>query len=146
MPKGPQGQKRPADTVANAIRVAKIRLAEIEENTGGSGKVQGGPPEGGEVQAGTGGGGARWSRRSGVLAETARSLRNDRHTRLSASQGLELEKAQRREVRDPQPPDLGSHAREGPAGRAPPPAAVLAGHAERREGHGDARRAPCRRP
>ena len=24
MPKGPQGQKRPADTVANAIRVAKI--------------------------------------------------------------------------------------------------------------------------
>jgi hypothetical protein len=29
MPKGPQGQKRPADTVANAIRVAKILTGEI---------------------------------------------------------------------------------------------------------------------
>jgi hypothetical protein len=33
MPKGPQGQKRPADTVANAIRVAKILTGEIEEDT-----------------------------------------------------------------------------------------------------------------
>ena len=32
MPKGPQGQKRPADTVANAIRVAKILTGEIEED------------------------------------------------------------------------------------------------------------------
>ena len=31
MPKGPQGQKRPADTVANAIRVAQILTGEIEE-------------------------------------------------------------------------------------------------------------------
>ena len=38
MPKGPQGQKRPADTVANAIRVAKILTGEIEEDTGDSGK------------------------------------------------------------------------------------------------------------
>jgi hypothetical protein len=30
MPRGPQGQKRPADTVANAIRVAKILTGEIE--------------------------------------------------------------------------------------------------------------------
>jgi hypothetical protein len=29
MPKGPQGQKRAADTVANAIRVAKILTGEI---------------------------------------------------------------------------------------------------------------------
>jgi hypothetical protein len=29
--KGPQGQKRPAETVANAIRVAKILTGEIEE-------------------------------------------------------------------------------------------------------------------
>jgi hypothetical protein len=35
MPKGPQGQKRPADTVANAIRVARILTGEIEEDTGG---------------------------------------------------------------------------------------------------------------
>jgi hypothetical protein len=33
MPKGPQGQKRPADTVANAIRVAKILTGEIDEST-----------------------------------------------------------------------------------------------------------------
>ena len=33
MPKGPQGQKRPADTVANAIRVAKILTGEVEEDT-----------------------------------------------------------------------------------------------------------------
>jgi hypothetical protein len=34
MPKGPQGQQRPADTVANAIRVAKILTGEVEEDTG----------------------------------------------------------------------------------------------------------------
>ena len=34
MPKGPQGQKRPADTVANAVRVAKILTGEAEEDTG----------------------------------------------------------------------------------------------------------------
>lgn len=33
MPKGPQGQKRPANTVANAIRVAKLLTGEIEEET-----------------------------------------------------------------------------------------------------------------
>src|ERR1700746_1371749 len=38
MPKGPQGQKRPADTVANAIRVAKILTGEAEEDMGDSGK------------------------------------------------------------------------------------------------------------
>ena len=41
MPKGPQGQKRPADTVANAIRVAKILTGEIEEDMGDSGKDKG---------------------------------------------------------------------------------------------------------
>ncbi len=38
MPKGPQGQRRPADTVANAIRVAKILTGEIEEDMGDSAK------------------------------------------------------------------------------------------------------------
>jgi hypothetical protein len=38
MPKGPQGQKRPADTVANAIRVAKILTGEAEEDMGDSDK------------------------------------------------------------------------------------------------------------
>jgi hypothetical protein len=31
MPNGPQGQRRPADTVAAAIMVAKIATGEIEE-------------------------------------------------------------------------------------------------------------------
>src|ERR1700676_1002418 len=34
MPKGPQAQRRPADTVAAAIRVAKILTGEVEEDTG----------------------------------------------------------------------------------------------------------------
>jgi hypothetical protein len=34
MPRGPRGEKRPADTVANAIRVAKILTGEVEEDTG----------------------------------------------------------------------------------------------------------------
>jgi hypothetical protein len=38
MPKGPQGQKRPADTVAAAIKTAKILTGEIEEDIGDSGK------------------------------------------------------------------------------------------------------------
>ena len=31
MPKGPQGQKRPADVIGNAVLVAKIATGEIEE-------------------------------------------------------------------------------------------------------------------
>jgi hypothetical protein len=40
MPKGPRGQKRPADTVANAIRVAKILTGEIEEDMGDSARTR----------------------------------------------------------------------------------------------------------
>jgi hypothetical protein len=32
MPKGPQGQKRPADSVANAVTVARIATGEIEDD------------------------------------------------------------------------------------------------------------------
>jgi hypothetical protein len=32
MPKGPQGQKRPADVIGNAVRVMKIATGEIEDN------------------------------------------------------------------------------------------------------------------
>lgn len=32
MPKGPQGQKRPADAVARAVMVAKIATGEIDES------------------------------------------------------------------------------------------------------------------
>jgi hypothetical protein len=34
MPKGPQGQKRPADVVGAAVMVAKIATGEIEEDFG----------------------------------------------------------------------------------------------------------------
>jgi hypothetical protein len=49
MPKGPQGQKRPADAVANAIRVAKILTAEIDERYGrfGQGSCRPSAREGG---------------------------------------------------------------------------------------------------
>ena len=32
MPKGPKGQKRPADVIGNAIKVAKIATGEVEED------------------------------------------------------------------------------------------------------------------
>jgi hypothetical protein len=43
MPRGPKGEKRPADTVAAAIMVAKIATGEIEEKLKEpSGKVRSG--------------------------------------------------------------------------------------------------------
>ena len=36
MPKGPKGQKRPADTVGNAIKVARIAVGEEAEEFDGS--------------------------------------------------------------------------------------------------------------
>ncbi len=33
MPKGPQGQKRPADAIGRAILIAKIATGEVEETT-----------------------------------------------------------------------------------------------------------------
>jgi len=33
MPKGPQGQKRPADVIGNAVRVMRIATGEEEEET-----------------------------------------------------------------------------------------------------------------
>jgi acyl-CoA reductase-like NAD-dependent aldehyde dehydrogenase len=38
MPRGPKGEKRPADVVGNAIRVAKIATGEVEETTPDDGK------------------------------------------------------------------------------------------------------------
>ncbi len=33
MPRGPQGQARPADAIGNAVHIAKIATGEIEETT-----------------------------------------------------------------------------------------------------------------
>lgn len=38
MPKGPKGEKRPADVIGNAIRVAKIATGEEEETKTDDGK------------------------------------------------------------------------------------------------------------
>lgn len=38
MAKGPRGEKRPADVIANAVRVARIATGEIEEEHEGAGK------------------------------------------------------------------------------------------------------------
>ena len=41
MPKGPKGEKRPADVIGAAVKVMKIATGEIEEDTedGGKNKV-----------------------------------------------------------------------------------------------------------
>jgi hypothetical protein len=38
MPRGPKGEKRPADAIGNAIMVAKIATGEIEDLTTNDGK------------------------------------------------------------------------------------------------------------
>ncbi|MDX6613844.1 MAG: hypothetical protein QOD75_3030 [Blastocatellia bacterium] len=38
MPRGPKGEKRPADAIGNAIMIAKIATGEIEETTTADGK------------------------------------------------------------------------------------------------------------
>jgi hypothetical protein len=38
MPKGPQGQKRPADVIGNAVRVMQIATGEIAEDSPEPGK------------------------------------------------------------------------------------------------------------
>jgi hypothetical protein len=37
MPKGPQGQKRPADVIGNAVHVMRIATGEVEETTRNAG-------------------------------------------------------------------------------------------------------------
>ena len=34
MPKGPRGEKRPADVIGNAVRIMRIATGEIEEDIG----------------------------------------------------------------------------------------------------------------
>ncbi len=38
MPKGPKGEKRPADVIGTAVKVARIATGEIEEDAGDDGK------------------------------------------------------------------------------------------------------------
>ena len=38
MPKGPKGEKRPADVIGNAVKIARIATGEIENEIGNDGK------------------------------------------------------------------------------------------------------------
>jgi hypothetical protein len=38
MPTGPKGQKRPADVIGNAVKIAQIATGEIEDEAEGDGK------------------------------------------------------------------------------------------------------------
>ena len=38
MPKGPKGQKRPADVIGNAVRIAQIATGEVEDEIEDDGK------------------------------------------------------------------------------------------------------------
>lgn len=51
MPKGPQGQKRPADVIGAAIRVAKIATGELKEETDGKEYARKGGLKGGPARA-----------------------------------------------------------------------------------------------
>ena len=52
MPTGPQGQKRPADVIGCAIKIAKIATGEIEENRDdGKGCARKGGLKGGKARA-----------------------------------------------------------------------------------------------
>ncbi|MCZ7584982.1 MAG: RNA-binding protein [Deltaproteobacteria bacterium] len=51
MPKGPQGQKRPADVIGAAIKVAKIATGEIAEEADGKEYARKGGKKGGQSRA-----------------------------------------------------------------------------------------------
>ena len=79
MPKGPRGEKRPADVVGCAVHVAKIAIGEIEEDTRHSN------PD--KCKAGLAGGQARAAtlspeRRSEIASTAARARWKDREVAL----------------------------------------------------------------
>ena len=51
MPKGPKGEKRPADAIGAAVMVAKIATGEIEETRGKAPKRAKGGLKGGKARA-----------------------------------------------------------------------------------------------
>jgi hypothetical protein len=51
MPKGPKGQKRPADTIGCAVMVARIATGEIEDNPDGKEYARKGGLSGGPARA-----------------------------------------------------------------------------------------------
>ena len=75
MPKGPKGEKRPADAIGAAIKVAKIATGEIDEDIDNDGKDKA------AVELGKKGGAARAKnlskkRRSEIARKAARTRWN----------------------------------------------------------------------
>ena len=74
MPKGPKGQKRPADVIGNAVTVMKIAIGEIEE----SGQIDDGKNKA-AVELGRKGGQARAAKltpqKRRAIAKTAAAAR-----------------------------------------------------------------------
>ncbi len=78
MPKGPQGQKRSADGIGNAVRVMKIATGEVAEDTPDTGKEY---ARKGELIGGR--------RRAATLSKQQKSLRSLRKLDgVGRSQGL----------------------------------------------------------
>jgi hypothetical protein len=51
MPRGPRGEKRPADVIGNAVHVMRIATGEIEEDLGRAPKRAKGGHRGGKARA-----------------------------------------------------------------------------------------------
>ena len=71
MPKGPQGQKRPADVIGAAVMVAKIATGEIEEDIERAVRARPGQgrPEGRHAR------GKRWPAERSAVAKKAAGAR-----------------------------------------------------------------------
>ena len=76
MPKGPKGQKRPADVIGNAVMVMRIATGEVEETSADAGK------DAAAVALGKRGGAARAAklsrkRRAEIAKKAAKARWND---------------------------------------------------------------------
>ncbi len=86
MPKGPQGQKRPADAIARAVMVAQIATGEIEEDRYASSKKDNGSAGGkaraaklskdGRASIARNAASKRWNKRSDKMTEDNQLLRS----------------------------------------------------------------------
>ena len=100
MPKGPQGQKRPADAVANAVMVARIATGEIEEIDIESPDLKIRGQKGGEARASsldperrkeiaTRAARSRWTGKGSIMTrQTERQKLSERFQTMKAQHGL----------------------------------------------------------
>lgn len=51
MPKGPKGEKRPADVIGNAVKIAQIATGEVEETPDDMAHARRGGKKGGRARA-----------------------------------------------------------------------------------------------